>query len=205
MRQTSERSTIKTSPRRRLLLPQSIRQAGAALMHQQCWLWGQDVKRPQENVLLDYGFTRHRAPETECNRGCTGYELLLPDGRAIVLWGFGLFLGDRDLGGMYVKRYGFSPKWLKESRLSLPIWQSEQLPKMRNARTPNERRRLLTLLVTALQWISQYEAWVIESRGLAYRRRCLAEWNTTIIPADQAVGRWQALQRECEILLKESE
>ena len=61
------------------------------------------------------------------------------------------------------------------------------------------------LLVTALQWISQYEAWVIESRGLAYRRRCLAEWNTTIIPADQAVGRWQALQRECEILLKESE
>lgn len=122
MREPTELFNTNDSPRRRFLLPQFIRQQGAALMHQQCWLWGQDVKRPQENVLLDYGFTRHRAPETECTRGCTGYELLLPDGRAIVLWGFGLFLGDRDLGGMYVKRYGFSPRWLKESRLSLPIW-----------------------------------------------------------------------------------
>lgn len=205
MRQTTELLTTDDSPRRRFLLPQFIRQQGAALMHQQCWLWGQDVKRPRANVLLDYGFTRHRAPEEERNRGCTGYELLLPGERAIVLWGFGLFLGDRDLGGMYVKRYGFSPKLLKESRLQLPIWQSGQLPKILTARTPNEWRQLMTLLVAALRWVSEYEAWVIESRGPAYRRHCLREWNAAVIPADQVVTRWQALQRECEILLKENE
>ena len=76
---------------------------------------------------------------------------------------------------------------------------------MRNARTPNERRQLLTLLVAALQWVSEYEAWVIESRGLAYRRHCLREGKAAVIPADQMVTRWRALQYECEILLKENE
>jgi len=203
MRQAAEISRNANSPRRRFLLPASIRGAGAALMHQQCWLWGQDVKRPSSNALLDYGFTRHRAPEEEVARGCTGYQLRLPRGRVVVLWGFGMFYGDRALGGMYLKRYGFWPKLLDEPRLRLPIWKSEQLPKTRNARTPEEWRRKIKLLIAAMKWIGGYEEWVIESRGMNYRRRCLIEWKQEACQAKQMAAEWRALAARCETLLKE--
>jgi hypothetical protein len=205
MHQAADTPKIVDLPRRRFFLPQSVRRDGAALMHRQCWLWGQDVKRPRANVLMDFGFTRHRAPEAERKQGCTGYQLRLPKGRVIVLWGFGLFYGDRALGGMYLKRYGFPPRLLDEARLQLPIWKPDQLPKLRNARTPEEWQRTLKLLVAAMKWIGKYEQWVIESRGLIYRRRCLMEWKDDGYQAGHLTADWQALAAQCETLLLKQE
>lgn len=36
---------------------------GAELMHQQCCCWGQNVRRPEGTLLIEYGFQRSSSPE----------------------------------------------------------------------------------------------------------------------------------------------
>jgi hypothetical protein len=43
-------------------LPRALRQWGETMIHQQCWNWGQDIRRRRGNLLLEYGFSRYRIP-----------------------------------------------------------------------------------------------------------------------------------------------
>ena len=63
------------APPRRLYMGKRVRRLGQSLLTQQCWCWGRDVTRPDGNLLLQYGFTRHRPPGQE--RGATTYICLL--------------------------------------------------------------------------------------------------------------------------------
>jgi hypothetical protein len=62
-------------------------------------------------------------------------------------------------------------------------------------------RRKLKLLAATMKWISRYEQWVIETRGLNYRRRCLADWTPEACPAEQVAEEWRNLAARCETLL----
>jgi hypothetical protein len=74
----------------RVYIPALVRRQGRILLNQQCWLWGQDVRRAEGNLLLDFGFERLRAPEEIT--GSSQYTLALGKNDFLRLWGFGLFM-----------------------------------------------------------------------------------------------------------------
>ena len=78
------------------------------LLSQEVWCWGRDILRPKGNYLLEVGFQRFEPPVSrkECS---SVYSLKLPSERVVVLRGFGVFYGDRQLGGIFLPRYEFRP------------------------------------------------------------------------------------------------
>jgi len=132
-----------------------VRPLAAALLDQQMWCWGRDIRWPAGNVLLQHGFKRWRPPEGTI--GCTAYQLDLPPDRQVVLWGFGLFFGNRADGGLYLERYTFAPLWTKAGDLRAALWRPEDLPELRPPQTVAERTSLVRLLASALRWVAAYE------------------------------------------------
>ena len=180
-------------PKEEILAPYWLR--GAALLHQQCWCWGQDIRRPQGNLLIEYGFTLARPPEglTSSSR----YTLSRPDTR-LTLWGFGIGYGCEPRGGIYVNRYCFVPRWLDDSFALDLIWQPAQLAGLRRPLTRREVRRSRQLLQSLMRWIASYERWVEGRHGLDYRRHTLAEWTRTSIPAERMAIEWELMARHVE-------
>ncbi len=185
-------------------LPHTMREWGETMIHQQCWNWGQDIRRRQGNLLLEYGFTRYRIPEelAETTQGCSAYRIRLPKKVILILWAFGVFYCDPQYGGMFLARYRFLPKRLDASDLTLPIWREDQLPPRHTPRTDEEWRTTITLLARALRWIGEYERWVIEACGLRYRREGLKRWERETIPAEQAAADWERLAEACQQAVK---
>ncbi|MBN8729833.1 MAG: hypothetical protein J0L64_04770 [Acidobacteria bacterium] len=165
------------------------------MLHQQCWCWGQDIRRAEGNLLLHFGLNRTRPPEL--GRGSSRYEWR-DGGTGIVLWGFGIALRDGQCGGIYVNRYCFVPRWLPQQFSLDEIWRAEQMENHRGPSTRREIRRSRRLLKTLVGWIASYERWVRTGCGVEYRRRTLAEWTRTDIPADQMALRWEQLGRHVE-------
>ena len=79
-----------------MTLSGDFKKRGAALLHQQCWCWGYDVRRQnadgRANLLVELGF--ERVPPPDGVHGATTYRLRQSDGLTITLWGFGLCFGD---------------------------------------------------------------------------------------------------------------
>lgn len=198
----TKRNTSKTDPPagRLRYLPRVLRRWGEEMVHQQCWNWGQDIRRRQGNLLLEYGFTRHRIPDelAETTQGCTAYRIGLPKRASLTLWAFGVFYGDPQYGGMFLARYRFLPKRLNTCDLAAPIWSLDQLPPRHTPRADEEWRATITLLTRALRWISEYERWVMEAYGLRYRRECLKRWEQETIPAEKAAADWERLAAACQ-------
>jgi hypothetical protein len=160
-----------------------LRRQGRLLLNQQCWLWGQDVRRTSENLLISFGFERTRPPE-----GVTGssqYTLAIRDETILRLWGFGLFYGASE--GIYINRYEFIPRI---ARISADGWQAAE--EMRAlAAAPDT-----TLLEEVLWKIAMYERWVLQNYGIAYREACLSGWSKRCIPCQALPVAWEALARE---------
>ncbi len=168
---------------------------GAELMHQQCWCWGQDVRRPEGNLLLQYGFERSRPP-AEIG-GSSRYTLHL-DGARIVLWGFGVGYAVEGCGWIYVNRYCFVPRWMHEFASIEPVWRAEQLASRRRPFTRREIRRSRRLLQSLMRWIASYERWVETKCGAHYRVRTLAAWNRASIEPCRMAAEWELLARHVE-------
>ncbi|MBM3736134.1 MAG: hypothetical protein FJW39_10140 [Acidobacteria bacterium] len=168
---------------------------GAELMHQQCWCWGQDVRRPNGNLLLEYGFERS-GPPAEVS-GSSRY-LLDRDGARIVLWGFGVGYVVEGVGGIYVNRYCFVPRWMGEFAPIDSVWRAEELASLRRPFTRREIRRSRRLLQSLMRWIASYERWVEETWGPHYRAGTLVAWNRTSIPATRMAVEWKLLAQHVE-------
>lgn len=168
---------------------------GAELMHQQCWCWGQDVRRPEGNLLLEYGFERSRPPEGVS--GSSRYTLHR-DGANLALWGFGAGYAVEGCGGIYVNRYCFVPRWLADRAALDPVWRAEQMASLRRPFTRREIRRSRRLLRSLIRWIATYERWVESACGPHYRARTLASWHRTSIPAACLALEWELLARHVE-------
>ena len=53
------------------------------------------------------------------------------------------------------------------------------------------------LLLSLVDWVRQYEAWVVENEGVDYRRATLKKWNQ-VVPAEGMVSAWETLRLAIE-------
>jgi hypothetical protein len=166
-------------------IPGKLQRQGQMLMNLQCWLWGQDVKRAEGNLLVAYGFERMRPPEGFS--GSTQYTLVLPNDLHLRLWGFGMYIGRGE--GIYINRFDFIPRI---ARLS-DAWQG--------AETMSQLRRSYEagLVIQATRWIAAYESWVASEFGLLYRQRTLTGWDKTAIRPNEIAEAWRTLACDLEV------
>jgi hypothetical protein len=162
---------------------------GAALFHQQMWCWGYDIRRPEGNLLLTYGFKRERPPEGV--HGSSAYILHTPERREITLWGFGLFLAQDRQGSLFLPRYGFLPRWSSLTPFPANVWTLAQLPPMIFPQTEKEVLCVRRLFTDLLLEISRYEQWIRETQGEGYRESCIRCWPHVVCPANGMVEAWK--------------
>ncbi|MEM6798139.1 MAG: hypothetical protein AAF589_01370 [Planctomycetota bacterium] len=178
---------------RRRMDGEAIKRA-ADLLSQQIWCWGQDILRPEGNWLLEIGFDRIAAPADR--ESCSSvYALEMPRGRRVVLRGFGVFYGDDRLGGVFLKRYEFLPKYTPQATLECPPWSSDDLPSL-NLPTETQLDRSTSLTVGLIDWIRTYEENVLERLGIDYRQATLNKWESNkrpVVPAKEMVSSWRSL------------
>jgi hypothetical protein len=164
---------------------------GRILLHQQCWCWGQDVRAPQGNLLCAFGFKRER-PVTPSTLG-TRYTLCRPNGLEIRLWAFGMLVVHPQEGGVYLGRYSFVPCWIPEPELVQQAWKAEEFAPYHPPRTRRDIRFSRRLLRWTLQFLSEYESWVIGHRGLSWRRTALREWHEPAVLPERVPQEWLKL------------
>ena len=170
------------------------RRKGQALLHQQCWNWGRDILRPEGNLLVEAGFTRQRPPQGVT--GATRYVLRLAGAECWMLWGFGFFYGTPDLGGVYVNRFQFRPRWMGLDAVGGPIWNPDMIP---TGEPPPDPSVLLKLAATAVRRIADYEDWTLNRCGLPYRQAVLAQWRADAkIAPERLPEAWRVLAGQIE-------
>ncbi|HWL07596.1 MAG TPA: hypothetical protein VNQ76_04265 [Planctomicrobium sp.] len=188
--------TIATTPleiSRGWCYPRPVQRLAERLLTQQIWCFGQDIKSPHGNLLIEYGFQRHRGNSSQrAGSTCYRYD---DEHRHINLWGFGLFYGERKLGGLYLGRFKFQPQWACVESLAQGIHWPEKLPAFSRPGQADEWRRAHQLCRRMLNWIADYEAWVIRHSGMDYRRTCLNEWPRRACDAGQIAACWRFLSR----------
>lgn len=187
------------NPGEGLCLTNDLRRRGRVLLHQQLWLFGQDIRRPEGNALLERGFTRRRPSAGEI--GGNAYTLRLDAGRSIVLWGFGVYHADPRLGGVFLPRFTFTPRLARSVEVPEGAWHPSQLPESRLPRTRGQWACARRLLIPALRWLAGYERWVLAARGPEYRRCCVAAWPKATIPAERVADEWADLAERCDAQL----
>ncbi|MFV0444258.1 MAG: hypothetical protein ACK5Q5_11875 [Planctomycetaceae bacterium] len=182
------RSTV---PRRGWCHPRRVRRFAERLFSQQLWFWGRDIVHPAGNLLLEYGFTRHRPPGGRRD-GSTCYRLDV-DGRHIALWGFGAFYGERRLGGLYVNRHRFMPRWGMVESLALGVHSPDDLPSLDRPRSLKHWKQAHRLCRRLMVWMADYETWIRRRLGSEFRERCLSQWLDPCVAADAMTTAWRLL------------
>jgi hypothetical protein len=177
-----------------MTIPPHVQKEAAALLHQQMWCWGCDIRHTEGNVLLRYTFTRQRPPDPAL--GSSRYTLCSEQGQHITLWGFGVWYARTEVGGLFLRRNAFSPRLTCTIEPPASIWCVTHLPALCVPTTPEEGQATHILLSSLLSWISDYEQWIQETLGTDYRRRCLKEWPHRVIFPEHVALVWQRLARE---------
>lgn len=147
---------------------------GAHLLNQQLWCWGQDLRGSEGGWLVRHGFRRIAKPAGQ--DGSSIYHLQLNDRQGIVLRGFGVFVGDDLYGGMFLKRFEFSPWITPSSDLPAPAWQASDLPRLTRPACDQELANCQRLLAHLIDWTCDYERWVRRVAGAEYRRCVVEMW-----------------------------
>ncbi len=187
-----------------------FRRTGTVLFDQQMWCWGRDVVRPEGNLLIAYGFTRC-GRESELfprerwisagggpeQRVSTSGYVLRPSETVppywVGLWGWGMLYGTSRTPTLFLRRFTFEPRLLSltsppTSTVDPDDLQADTLPPH-----ANQRSELRSLFAAALRWIAEYERWVEQTVGFAYRHRCVQQWFKKGIPAQEMTATWEQL------------
>ncbi|MEM1070120.1 MAG: hypothetical protein AAGI63_14555 [Planctomycetota bacterium] len=173
-------------------MPRPAQRFGGKLMSQQVWCWGRDIEYTDGNLLQRFGFDQHRDSDDEDRSTC--YRL--DDGPLhVALWGFGMFFGRRDLGGLFLHRFDFCPRWAPVESLSLAIHWPDELPGFFRPRGLSQWQRARELWKASLLWMADYERWVKSTAGLAYRRQCVSTWLQPFVRAEKMTTAWRFLGR----------
>ena len=180
-----------------------IQNPGAPLLNQQGWCWGQDIRHPQGNVLLRYGFECHRAPDP--TRGSSVYTCQLTPEQVIVLWGFGVLYAQASIGGLFLARSDCTLHVTSDTRSLATVHTLDELPMLHAPPTAEEWQRVWGQAAALFRWISTYERWVIDSYSLAYRQTCVQGWHAWDVPrpsvkriqAQLIAPLWRQLAERC--------
>lgn len=180
-------------------LPSDVKRLGSELMNQQMWCWGADIRRSEGNLLAQYGFTKHAAPQGSGSKPC--YGMTCPGGPAIGLWGFGMYYGDERLGGVFVKRFDFAPRIIAAADMRFHAWRMGDLPAMSLPQGAAQCHQAQQLLNLALEWIATYEDWVVRGAGAAYRQETVDAWlalhKKIAVDAHSMAETWRRLAKRC--------
>lgn len=165
---------------------------GEDLLHHQCWAWGADVRYPEGNLLLRYGFERVVLGEAR-------RYVLKRGGRLIVLWPFGLAFAKPSRAGalaIFVGRFSFEPKCITPSSAA-NAWSSACLDDV--ASHSIDEPAALGVTLAAVRWIEAYERWVSRVAGRAYRDRTLLTWDRATLCGGELRRGWKRFAREFAI------
>lgn len=162
---------------------------GEALLHQQLWCVGADIRRCEGNLLLAFGAERARPGVGE--PGSSRYVVRQGDA-VMALWGFGCCFGDPARGSVVLRRYAFRPRWSAEA--DPPATHTiERLGAWHHPMDIVGWARALSLTADACDWFADYEQFVRRTAGGAWRRDVLAHWDSPHADARAVIGAWQAL------------
>jgi len=183
-------------------LPPDLKLRAAALLDQQMWCWGCDVRRSEGNLLLAYGAEKRPSPEP---RLPSAYSFSLSEGAALNLWGWGIWIARQGCGSVFVGRAGFRVRCAAQAELLPQAWRECDLPATRAAHTVGELRAVCSLLSEVCEWISAYETWLAAQFEPSYREQTIAAWperkrHRGGVSAVEMAASWIALS---EMLYKE--
>lgn len=167
--------------------PQAVLEYAAELLNQQLWCWGRDIEFKEDNLLLRRGFQRTRLGEDTSSI----YRLELSSESRVVLRGFCVFFGQGGSGGLFLRRFEFSPKFSVDADISESNWRTDDFSAFKPP-TQDQLSPCHSLLLGVVDWIRRYETWIAETLGTDYRKRTLRKWNA-IVPADEMVAAWRKL------------
>lgn len=174
-----------------------VRQHAEQLLDQQMWCLGRDIRHPDGNALLRYGFQVWRPPANVV--GSSAYTLALASGHQLTLWGFGLCFGHVAEGGLvYLGRFQFKPTWRPEVTLPCPVWDSTRLPRFQPPRTEDDWTRVRILTAGALNALGVYEEWALATLGRDYRHDCIQSWPKPKTAPQRIAASWRSLARRIQ-------
>ncbi len=143
-----------------------VGQLGKALLHQQLYVIGRDIASKHGNLLLQFGC--HRQPSPIPGIPST-YMICLGRKSRLALRGFGVFVGDDSIGGVFVHRYTFEPRWMPSSKFSPIAWLPGEMPRTRCSRCRAERAHATQMLKRMIEWFIEYESWIEGQLGVHFR------------------------------------
>lgn len=154
-------------------LPLDLKLRGAALLDQQMWCWGCDIRRSEGNLLLAYGAEKRPSPEP---RLPSAYSFHLGASAALNLWGWGIWIARQGCGSIFIGRAGFRVRYAAQAELLPQAWRECDLPPMQTTVAADELSVIGALLSQVCQWISAYETWLAAQFEPGYRERTIAAW-----------------------------
>lgn len=170
-----------------------IRRLGEKLMHHQCWFFGRDIWHTNGNLLIRYGFERFGVPEGK--KGGNAYRLQIDAEKELVIWGFGIFYGDKKIGGVFIKRYDFQPFLTRKTKLKLPICQPEELPFQHSPQNEGNRSTGIFLMAEIVSQILKYEKWIDRVCGQNWRKECLCDWENAELSIEKIRRGWRKIYK----------
>lgn len=161
------------------------------LFNQQLWCWGQDIQCDTGNLLVRYGF--ERIPNAINPDGASLYRLDNACGTHVILRGFGVFYGSKQFGGLFVPRYSFRPMLAPTADPATSLWTIDHIPAVRWPKG-DEVGCWWRLTLDLIDWIRDYESWVANEIGTAYREQTLEPWarkKPLAAPAESMASMWR--------------
>ncbi len=178
--------------------------AGIELLSQQIWCWGRDIMRPDGNWLIERGFNLIRPPVDD-KKLKNIYSLSLPNGRRIMLRGFGIIYTDNRYGSIYLPRFEFIPKYTSLLEFEELPWSVDHLPEF-SAPVGAEMQYCSEMLADVIDWIIMYEQDILARLGENYRNETLYEWDNSkrrIIAPQEVISEWLALRNDAQKFVEE--
>lgn len=165
------------------------------LLDLQLWCWGRDVQYAEGNLLISNGFRRIRPPEHSA--GSSAYHLRTAAGLELTLWGFGVHARRPDEAGLFLKRFGFSPRWTSASTDTTRHWHIQDWQRARAPRNDEEQRLILSRLHDLTAWIACYEETIAETTPPGWREHCIRDWHKeACVPASALAHAWAELAEQ---------
>ena len=164
---------MKPEAHQSIKLSPTLRQRAAALLDQQMWCWGCDVRRSAGNLLLAYGAEKRPASEPRLH---SAYSFRLGTDAALNLWGWGVWIASQGCGSVFVSRAKFRVRYTAQLDRTPQAWRECDLPPTRTDLTADELRAVGVLLSEMCRWISAYESWLGTQFGRSYRQQAIAAW-----------------------------
>lgn len=94
------------------------------------------------------------------------------------------------VGALYLNRYTMFPCFQEKDHIPAGINNPNTFNKLPLLKNRHQIRRLIWLMV---QWVANYEEWVIDEMSMTYRLKTLQNWNQHFIQPDQVPENWRLL------------